>query len=99
MSSQEQTDYSKEPTTTARVEYDEATKQQALERAKLPETIPDDKILQQRQLEASYSRLGVGVPTVDELANIIRTVDGQNMLGAGALAEAILAALTTEASQ
>lgn len=30
--------------------------------------------------------------TVDELAQIIRTVDGENKLGAGALAEAILAA-------
>ena len=48
---------------------------------------------------AALPARGVGVPTVDELANIIRTVDGQNMLGAGALAEAILAALTTEASQ
>jgi hypothetical protein len=31
--------------------------------------------------------------TVDQLAQIIRTVDGENRLGAGALAEAILAAI------
>ena len=78
MSSQEQTDYSKEPTTTARVEYDEATKQQALERAKLPETIPDDKILQQRQLEASYSRLRAPSPSaVAEVDKYISYIEEQ----------------------
>jgi len=76
LSSQE--DYSKEPTTTARVEYDEATKQQALERAKLPETIPDDKILQQRQLEASYSRLRAPSPSaVAEVDKYISYIEEQ----------------------
>jgi hypothetical protein len=32
-------------------------------------------------------------PTVDELAQIIRTVDGNHSLGAGELAERILSAL------
>ena len=32
-------------------------------------------------------------PTVDQLAQVIRKVDGENTMGAGALAEAILAAL------
>ena len=79
MSSQE--DYSKEPTTTARVEYDEATKQQALERAKLPETIPDDKVLQQRQLEASYSRLRAPSPSaVAEVDKYISYIEEQKTL-------------------
>ena len=34
-------------------------------------------------------------PTVDELAQIIREVDGNHQLGAGRLAEAILARLST----
>lgn len=36
------------------------------------------------------------VPSVDHLAQIIRTVDGSHSLGAGRLAEAIVAALLDE---
>lgn len=42
---------------------------------------------------AALPAVTVGLPTVDELAQIIRTVDGENRLGAGELAERILAAL------
>ena len=42
---------------------------------------------------AAMLRACKGQVSVDELAQIIRTVDGSNDLGAGALAEAILAAL------
>ena len=35
----------------------------------------------------------VAVLTADQLAQVIRKVDGENKMGAGALAEAILAAL------
>jgi len=37
------------------------------------------------------------IPNVDWLANVIRTADGRNNLGAGALAEIIVARLTVEA--
>ena len=36
---------------------------------------------------------------IDWLANVIRTVDGNHSLGAGALAEAIVAALTAALAQ
>ena len=49
------------------------------------------------RLAASLPRdeapVGGGWPDVDTLAQIIRRVDGSNSLGAGALAEAIIAAL------
>lgn len=35
------------------------------------------------------------VPDVDTLSNIIRSIDGNHSLGAGALAEAIIAAIDT----
>ena len=38
---------------------------------------------------------GAALPTVDKLAQIIRTVDGKHSLGAGELAERILEALNT----
>ena len=41
----------------------------------------------------------VAMPDVDTLAQIIRRVDGSNSLGAGALAEAILAALTPPSTE
>jgi len=45
------------------------------------------------ELAAAMLRACKGRVSVDGLAQIIRTVDGSNSLGAGALAEAILAAL------
>jgi hypothetical protein len=53
----------------------------------------DDCVKYVRADIAALPAHGVRVPTVDELAQIIRKVDGQNSLGAGELAEAILAAL------
>lgn len=45
------------------------------------------------QLSALQGRVEACLPDVDELAQIIRCVDGNHSLGAGALAEAIIAAL------
>jgi hypothetical protein len=49
---------------------------------------------QQYDTDIVYRRADLhSLPGVDELAQIIRRVDGNNALGAGALAEAILAAV------
>ena len=45
------------------------------------------------QLSALQGRVDKHLPDVDELAQIIRRVDGNHSLGAGALAEAIIAVL------
>jgi hypothetical protein len=42
---------------------------------------------------------GRTIPTVDELSNIIRTVDGNHSLGAGELAERILSALAQKGGE
>jgi hypothetical protein len=52
-----------------------------------------------RDTSAKPSPNTTAIPSIDDLAQIIRQVDGENKLGAGALAEAICAQIIAKAGK